>query len=279
MVCFLTGLTACRGRADISTAERPFSTDPQDYAVFIEQLSRGGEEIFSLDGFFRVKASREDVTKRAKGVFIFRYPGYVYLEFLSPLGTAKVVAGVDERQIVILYPGEKEYFAGEATSQNLERIFGFPFRPGEMFTIFSGQFIDFKKYGAVSFQKDTLRRAIRGDAVSADGALEASFWMKPDTGWLFTGFLTERAGQQRELRVHYGDFEKLASYPMPTRISIERKASPWRVTFKGKDVRINGIGDTARFTLAPPPGGVLIPLEKLDPENPLFFGEEDDESS
>ena len=278
MLIFLE-LAACHRRITVPDESNPFSSDPDDYAVFIDQLVKRGEEVFSLDGFFSVKASKEDVTKRAKGVFIFKHPGYIYLEFLSPFGTAKVVAGVDDRKIVILYPGEKEYFEGDATAENMERIFGFPFRPEEIFTVFSGRFIDFNQFETVSFQTDTLRNAIRGDTKSKNGLIEASFWMKPDTGWLFTGFLTERDHHRRELRVQYGDFKRIASYPLPTRISIDRIESPWRVIFKGKDIRINGIEDTERFTLKPPPDGIRIPLERLDPKDPLFFGEEVHEES
>jgi len=275
----LLGWCACHRGTIPPSGDEIFTRAPESYDTYIGRLMKKGDAVTSLDGFFSVKAVGEKAVKRAKGVFIFKRPGYVYLEFISPLGTTKVVAGVDDQKIMILYPGEKEYFEGKATGENIERLFGFRLQPGEIFNIFSGQFIDFKEYGAVSFERDTLRGAVQGEALSMDGRHRICFWMKPLTGWLFTGFLTDMDDPRRELRVHYGDFQSIEGHDFPTRITIDKLGSPWRVTFKGKNVRVNGISDSKIFTLEPPDEGVLIPLERLDPEEPLFFGEESDEES
>ena len=207
-----------------------------------------------------------------KGVFIFQKPHYFYLEFISPFGTTKVVASSDSEKIVIYYPDENEYFEGEATGENIEKIFGLRLEPEEIFLIFSGQFIDFRKYGEVTLEMDTLRKAVCGVADSLDGLERAMFWMKPEFGGLIAGFLSDKAGHIA-LGVHYGDFTKIGGLDIPRRVFIDKTDFPWRIVFTGKDVRINETRAAGVFTINPAPGSTRIPLERLDSEHPLLFWE------
>jgi len=216
-----------------------------------------GEALHSLEGLATVKVKTPQGSLSGTQVVIAARPDRLRAETLGPFGIPLLSLAADGRQLTVLLPGDNLYYAGAASTENLARFTRMPIPPTALVDILLWQ------PPLVAFEELATFRTASGGwrllLVSGPQRQELSF---------------DAAARLEQVRYYSGDSLQLSvayagfadNSPLPRRIFLEQPPYALEASLEFREQSVNQPSPPGRFSLQPPPGVGIIPLDQ--PEKP-----------
>lgn len=211
-----------------------------------------------IKGIAKIKVESPEETFSVKELIIAQAPDRLRLETLSPLGQPGFYAATDGRDLFLFAPSENAFYRGAATSRNLGLII--PLRLGveDMVSVIRGG------VPLIAYDADHVRCAAEeaGFVLQLKGRDENTTQVLTFSREGIRVVTSETYGRDGlTCSVSYADYEPAGSSAFPRTITVSLPAEQTTVRITYKKVEFLSDIDSSLFSLSPPPGAKIVPLE------------------
>lgn len=238
-------------------AKVPFSAKPLPEASdVLERLKERYSSILSIEASGTLRWIREGEKGSVDHVLLFKKPGSVRLDALSPLGSSMLSLAIMKGQAEIYVPGERRALRGEASEAVMERIFSLPLTVEEVVGVLCG--------GPILCEGATAKAKKDGKFWVLELECPASrryqrLTIDPENEEPLSLVVLSATGDV-VASVSWGGYRKAGAIRFPTEIRAEVPSKGNRMELKFKDVELNVPAPEEKFRLNIPQGVTVEPL-------------------
>lgn len=220
-------------------------------AMWLEQ----SKALHSLQGLAKVRVKTDQGSLSGTQVVIVAKPAQLRAETLSPFGNPLLSLASDGRQLTVLVPGDNLFFSGEATAENLTRFTRMPLPPTALVDILLWQ------PPLVAFQELSTFRTAGGGwrLLLVAGPLRQELTFDAAERLESVRYFS---GDALQLQIDYAGFAD--SMSVPRQIRLEQPPFAMQTSLDFSEIAVNQPLPAGRFTLVPPDGSRIIPLDPTD---------------
>lgn len=252
-VCAGVGLLLAVGCATLPPAAVKAVPAPPDAArAVLDEWSARAVRQQSLQGLAKVRVETPQRTLNGRQVLVVDAPDRLRAETLSPFGTPLLVLAASGGRLAASLPGERLYYHGAATPENLGRFSRLPLRLTDLVDIFLGRppllpAVQLRGYtrddGGLQIETAAGGRRQTLTFDRAHNLAEVSYF----------------SGDELQLQLFYGDYA--VDTGLPGRLEIYLPLQQTRASLVFIE-RAAGAPPGELFTLPPPAGARSIALDE-----------------
>ena len=189
-----------------------------DADQIIARLNRRTNELKSFKGVGRFKSLRGTKWTTYRIAWVGSQPQNVRVETLGAWGQPVFTFVISGSRLILYSRPDNQYYAGDATAQNLSRFLSMPVKAGDLFRLLSGQ------PPILPFHRTKTRYAsIEGawflGLYGRWGRLVEKMWMTEDESGVRRADVFNR-WEGLQYRVEFNEFDQVESFDLPHRIMI-----------------------------------------------------------
>ncbi len=218
-----------------------------------ETVEGNGLAFGSLEGLAKVKLTREGKAVSVSQVLFLEKPKSLRAEALSPFGQAMLMLATDGEELTVFVPGERTFYRGDATLENIQRLLRIPLRLEDLvrLILYDIPVVDARSRSLEADPAGGYRMLLQGG-----GGLRQEILFDPSRRLVSTAYFR---GEELALRVGYGRFrEGDPAFPLTVKLEMPGQDSSAEVNFT--ELRTNVAIPATRFRLTPPEGIPAIPF-------------------
>jgi hypothetical protein len=209
----------------------------------------------SVQGVAKVRVQTPQRTLNGTQVILAGAPDQLRAETLSPFGTPLLVLAANGTQLAVLLPGDKLFYHGQATPENLGRFTRLPLRLADLVGILLSRppLLTYQQLDAFALADGGWRIELaagqRRQLLHFDAALRLV-----EVHYLTAGVL--------QLQLVYGDYAESGDN-LPRRIELQLPLQQTQASLLFNELEADRQFLPALFTLEPPPGATIIGLDAV----------------
>jgi outer membrane lipoprotein-sorting protein len=196
----------------------------------------------------------------AEAVVVER-PDRLRIEMMSPFGVALQIA-CDGRRLFAYHRGEKTFYGGGATADNLSRFTRLPLQARDVADLLVGLPPGRERRGRSRIEFEEPTDLWRVTAPLADSGLQI-LWFDRERLLPVRTEEVDRDGSRRYL-TRYADYREIAGIDIPHEIELEIPAEDTKVRLTYSGIELNGKVSASLFRFQPPPGSRQVDLDRPD---------------
>ena len=238
---------SCAAPPVIPLAERP-SRD-----MMLGRLESSRTAFTSLKGLGKYHFSQRERSFSATQVLFAQRPDLLRVETLGLFGSPALMLATDGVQLTVLLPGEGKAYQGKADSGMLMRFMQLPLRDEDIVSILLQQPL------LTAWDEDAIRYDPDGNSALI---LKSSYGVRQEILFdlqlnilRFDYYLADGL----QMRLTYSNFDKKTLFPH--RFQLELPLDELEISFAFTDVEVNTTHPAGRFSLTPPAGYLIVPLD------------------
>ncbi|WP_305041926.1 LolA family protein [Geoalkalibacter sp.] len=249
---FVAGLAACAPRpAPLVPLDEPTEALTRQLLAGLEQTS---QNFHSLEGFARVRIVHPEKRLGANQVLFIEKPDRLRSESLNPFGQPMLSAATDGETFSVYLPGEKSFYRGAATLQNVQRFVPIPLQVEDLVHIilYDPPLIS---YSRADLRSDPARGYSLLLSSGADIRQELLF-----DGQLRLREVAYFRGDTLQLQIRYDKFSEARGAVFPLTTEMSMPVLDASATVELRDIDLNTGIPIERFSLTPPSGVPVLPI-------------------
>ena len=198
-----------------------------------------------------------------KEVVAVERPDRLRLEMMSAFGVALQIASDGER-ISAYHRGERTYYRGKATADNLARFTRLDLELRDVANLLIGLPPERKRTGRASILFERPAGLWRVSTALAGGGSE-TVWFDPDTLVPLRSEQADRSGNV-QYTASYARYTSVDGVVVPSEVRVEVPQQSAKIDLRYSDISLNGQLPQTLFAFDPPPGAKVVDLDALAAE-------------
>ena len=248
-------LSGCGGSPRLLLPPEPAPPRPASVPAepFWEKLAERRNALENLKGLANVQArtgrgrvALDDV------VVVLQRAKALRLEGIGPFGQPLFLFVTDGENLALFNIRENRLIVGQASTRNLERLFGIGVAPRSLLRVLLGDIPlhQLPTNGDLAYQE--TERLYLWEGTQAGPNPKYRVWFDPQVLYPVRFEMEDLSGSV-VMRVHYGDFEPRGALLLPARIDVVEPATQRRAVWHYTDMQLNTEVSADLFRVRPTP--------------------------
>ena len=218
----------------------------------VEGLLERNRKMTSLKSFGSVRYGSRWLGAPGEVALIARAPGHLRVDGLSDFGMYDFRLSIAEGKMQILWPGQKRYFDGEATSERLKRYLLLPLGPEAAIGLLLGH------VPAEDEDSYVILSRLKGRKIVLKGHLGEVVFLKNGASYVPVRYTAFDLDGVREYTIDYGDHLPEEGILFPHHIVAQFFRPHARLDIEYRDLETNLTIDKDAFTIEIPHDAVPV---------------------
>lgn len=207
----------------------------------------------SLQGLAKVRVKTAQGSMSGTQVVIATKPNQLRAETLGPFGTPLLSLATDGEQLTVFLPGDNLFYAGEATAENFTRFTRMPLPPVVLVDILLWQppLMGFEELTTFRSEDGGWRLLLVAGPLRQELSFDAAERLQS---------VRYFSGETPQLLVNYAGFTDAVA--LPRQILLEQPPFAMQASLDFSELTVNQPLPAGCFSLVPPPGIRIVPLDE-----------------